>query len=106
MADSYVIVKTTEGSRKLASKLAKKIVKSSLGACVQVSKIDSFYSYKGEFCQDREFLLTIKTSKKFYKELTKFINKNHSYKLPQIVAVDITDGLSSYLRWIDKNLVR
>ena len=42
----------------------------------------------------------MKTKKELYKEIEKVILDNHSYKVPQLVAYDIVEGYSEYLKWI------
>jgi len=35
-----------------------------------------------------------------YNEIEKSIKLNHNYQLPQIIKLDITDGLPEYLKWV------
>ena len=100
----YKIVITTVGNKKDAQDLAKKIVSSKLGACVQISKIKSYYSWKGNLEMSDEFRLVIKTIASKYNLLQNFILKNSKYDLPQIVSVNISKGYNKYLRWIDGEL--
>ena len=100
----YIIVITTVGSKKDAENLAKKIVSLKLGACVQINKIKSYYSWKGNLEMSGEFRLMIKTIKGKYNLLQNFIIKNSKYDLPQIIAVNIEMGYNKYLNWIDRGL--
>jgi periplasmic divalent cation tolerance protein len=34
----------------------------------------------------------------------KLVKENHSYELPEIVAVPIIGGSADYLRWIDESV--
>ena len=36
-----------------------------------------------------------------FKKIEAWIKENHSYEVPQIVAIPIIDGSSEYLDWID-----
>lgn len=38
-----------------------------------------------------------------YKKIEKSIKSNHSYQLPQIIKLDIVEGLPGYLEWICGN---
>ena len=49
-----------------------------------------------------EVLLVIKTRRKLFVQLRQRISSLSSYEVPEIVSVKIDDGLSSYLKWIDK----
>lgn len=94
------IVFTTHFRKKTAFKLAKKLVKKDLAACVQVSKISrSFFKWQGKFQDCGEWLIAIKTDKKF-KKLNKFIRKNHSYELPEIISLPIKNIDKKYKKWL------
>ena len=100
----YIIVITTVGNEGDAEDLAKKIVSSKLGACVQINKIKSYYAWKGNLERSDEFRLMIKTTKSKYGLLQKFIIKNSKYDTPEIIFVNIENGYNEYLKWIDKEL--
>lgn len=99
---NYIIVITTAGNKKDAEDLARKIVFSKLGACAQISKIKSFYRWKGSLESSNEFRLMIKTTDSKYDLLQNFIIENSKYDLPQIVSVNVEKGYSKYLNWIDE----
>jgi periplasmic divalent cation tolerance protein len=46
-------------------------------------------------------MLLIKSRTELFDEIKKLIQSNHTYEVPEIVQLPITDGLSAYLRWID-----
>ncbi len=100
----YIIVITTVGSEKDAEDLAKKIISSKLGACVQIDEIKSYYNWKGNLEVSNEFRLMIKTTKNKYTLLQKFIIKNSKYDVPEVIAVNIEDGYDKYLKWIGEEL--
>jgi periplasmic divalent cation tolerance protein len=100
----YIAVITTVEREVDAQKLAEKIVKLKLGACAQISKIKSYYNWKGKIESSDEFRVIIKTVDGKYKALQDFIIKNSSYDLPQIIAVNIEKGSDKYLNWINEEL--
>ena len=71
-----------------------------LAACIQEITIGSHYSWNNELCHDSEWLLLIKTKWDRYDKIRSVINNIHSYEIPEIVAVNIEEGSSSYLNWI------
>ena len=73
------IIQTTCSTKKEASFLSRLLVKKNLTACVQRSKIKSIYEWNGKLCEDREYLLTIKTKKENYKQIKREIKENHIY---------------------------
>ena len=98
-----IIVQTTVNESKDARKIARILLESKLCACVQIQKIDSIYKWKGDLCEDEEYILNIKTKKSNYKQIKRKIKENHSYDLPEIIAIEIVDASKEYLKWIDEN---
>jgi periplasmic divalent cation tolerance protein len=99
----YSMVLTTVDSRETGEKLAFFILEKKLAACIQISEIKSYYPWEGEIQQEVEHLIRIKTRKSLYKSLEDCISENHPYETPQIIEVPITNGLDSFLGWIDQN---
>lgn len=64
-----IIIQTTCSDKNQAKKLAKVLLEKRLAACLQLSNIESFYKWEGEFCNDNEVLLSIKTKKRILKKL-------------------------------------
>lgn len=96
----YIIIKTTFGSKKDAESAAKKIIESRLGACVQLSEIESYYRWNNKTEKSQEYKIEIKTLSKNYKKIEEMIIKNHKYKIPEIVATKIKKGSKKYLNWM------
>ncbi len=99
----YAIITTTCPNGQEAKDLASRIITERLAACVQLSKIESFYLWKDEANITCEIRLTIKTRKHLYESLEAFIKTHHSYNVPQIIMTPITEGSEDYLDWIDDN---
>lgn len=72
-----------------------------LVACVQTNKIHSHFYWQDKIKHDAEVRLLIKTKKELYKECEALIKKMHSYELPEIVEIPITDGSQEFIDWID-----
>ena len=100
-----LIIKTTFDNKKEAKNLAKILVKEKLAACVQIGKIDSIYIWENKICEDKEYLLSIKTKKENYKKVQRKIKENHSYDLPQIIAIKIKKTSSEYKNYIKENTI-
>ena len=97
------IVQTTTNSKKEAKKIAKLLVKKRLAACVQISQIESFYEWNNKVCEDKEYLLNIKTKKENYKKIKREIKENHSYDLPEIIGTKIVSLSKEYKNFIKEN---
>ena len=99
----YCIILTTCPNNEEADILASKLIKEKLAACVQLSPITSYYTWKSQIHNDPEIRLLIKTKTSLYELVEQLIKKYHSYDVPQIVQLPILDGSSEYLGWIDES---
>ncbi|RXJ76749.1 divalent-cation tolerance protein CutA [Arcobacter sp. F155] len=98
-----LLVQTTCASKDEAKKIAKVLIEKKLAACIQMSKIESYYMWKNEFCDDEEILLSIKTKKENFKKIKSKIKELHSYDVPEIIGLDISDVSKEYKKFIEKN---
>lgn len=99
-----VVVFSTIDSEKKAKALAKALVQKKLVACVNiVGHVTSIYEWKGETCEEEEWLLVMKTASHCLKELKSALKELHSYDIPELVVCPVIDGLPDYLRWLFGN---
>lgn len=99
---NMIIVLTTAPGIEEAESLAEKIVDAKLAGCVQVlPRMSSFYFWDGKIEKDAEHLLLIKTLQVKYEELESFIKSNHSYTVPEIVAIEAEKVSGDYLKWLN-----
>lgn len=101
--DKFIIIKTTYPNKNSAIKLSKILLKEKLAACIELKKIESLYSWQGKIENDAEISVAIKTVSKNFDKIAKIIKENHSYKLPQIIAIPLISGTKEYLSWIETN---
>jgi periplasmic divalent cation tolerance protein len=98
-----LVVLTTAPTNEEAENLAQKIVEARLAACVQIlPQMMSFYFWENAVQRDAEHLLLIKTLPEKFDELEKFIQSNHSYEVPEIVALPAKNVSEGYLSWLRK----
>ena len=96
-----MIITTTETEEE-AEKIAEKLVSKKLAACVQITpSIKSVYRWQGKVEKSKEQLLFIKTKTGLFEKVEKAIKENHSYEVPEIVAVPINNGSKEYFEWIE-----
>ncbi len=104
-ARDFKIVLTTAGSPSEARRLASKAVRQRQAACVNwIPKIHSTYWWKGKVTSAIECLLLFKTTRQQVPELCRFIRKNHSYDLPELLVLSPDQGETAYLAWISDSL--
>ena len=91
----------TTDSQSSANELAASIVEQQLAACVNIIQgITSVYHWNNEIQHDQEWLLLIKTTDDMSEALKEAIMKIHPYDSPELISVDVTDGLPDYLQWV------
>lgn len=84
-----------------ATRLADALVGERLAACVNVVPgLRSVYRWHGEIERSDEILLLIKTTRDRLDALTVRVRDLHPYELPEVVAVEVAGGLSTYLDWV------
>jgi len=96
-----LVVLTTTPNEEEATRLAHSIVEAKLAACVQIlPQMTSVYFWEGKVQSEPEHLLLIKTLEEKFDALSEFIRKNHSYDVPEIVALRAEDVSAGYLEWM------
>ncbi len=98
------VVLSTCGSRKTAGKIARDLVARKLAACVNIVPVTSYFRWKGKIRIDREYLLIAKTKSEVFARLRDRILALHTYQLPEIVSLKITEGYKQYLDWMDSEV--
>ncbi len=105
MKSEAIVVFTTAPKPEEAENLARKIVEARLAACVQVlPPMVSIYFWENEVQKDAENLILIKTFAEKFDALKEFIQKNHSYDVPEIIAVPASGAAENYLDWMGNYL--
>jgi periplasmic divalent cation tolerance protein len=103
---TYVVLSTV-GSLQQGGEIAERLVGEGLAACVNIIPgLSSVYRWKGEVQRDEEVLLLIKTTAHRYRELEAKLREIHSYETPEIVALEVTEGLQAYLDWVGVSVER
>jgi periplasmic divalent cation tolerance protein len=99
----FIVVFVTCGSEEEALKIAHSLVEERVAACVNlVSPVRSIYRWEGKIWDEKEWLLIIKTQKERFEELEKKVKSLHSYSVPEIIGLPITEGSSAYLKWLEE----
>lgn len=100
-----LIVLTTCPDRSEAEVLARKLVSERLAACIQIlPPITSVYYWEGDVQEEPEHLLLIKTLPDKWEEVKNYIDKEHSYSVPEVVAIEPCGVSSRYAKWLSSYL--
>jgi periplasmic divalent cation tolerance protein len=98
---SYLIVLMTASNREEAVKIVHTLLEEKLIACGNiVDSVSSLFWWKGKIEEEKEVLVIMKSNEKLFKKLSKRVMELHSYDVPEILALPIVDGSSSYLEWL------
>lgn len=101
----FIVVFSTASSREEAERIAASLLDKRLAACVSISAVQqSWYFWQDRVHRDEELTLMIKTRAKLFNQVEKDIRENHSYEVPEIIALPLADGAASYLNWMDEFL--
>jgi len=98
----FIIIYCTVPNKKEGKEIAKALVENNLAACVNmIDKMESVFSWDGELNEEKEALLMIKTRKDLFTRINHTIQKLHSYNVPEVIALPITQADETYLKWIE-----
>jgi periplasmic divalent cation tolerance protein len=96
----YMTAKDMEEARSIGDRL----VESGLAACINIlGSIDSIFMWKGEIQHDTEVAFIAKTKAGKVPELVEMVKSLHSYEVPCIISLPISDGNPEFINWIIEN---
>ena len=98
-----IAVFTTIDSIEQAHAIASALVERKLAACVQISTIESVYTWQGSTQNEPEFRVLVKTTEDRYAEVEAAIRELHSYDLPAIYAIGMERVFEPYAEWVAAN---
>ncbi len=98
-----IVIYCTVPDKKVAKNITKILMKHKLAACVSIiDKVSSVFSWDGEICEEKEFLMMIKTRRSNYAKIKLVIEDLHPYTVPEIIALPVVDCSEDYLKWLAK----
>jgi periplasmic divalent cation tolerance protein len=101
VSSEALLVLTTCANAAEAEKLAERLIRDRLAACVnRIDSVASTYRWEGRVERDTESLLLIKTTDERLHALERTLREQSSYELPELVAVRLAAGSGAYLDWI------
>ncbi len=98
-----IVLVSTYPDKKSISQIAHVVVEQKLAACVNYTKINSIYSWKGKIEDAEEFLALFKTTSKSKQKLKEEIAKSHPYDVPEIVEIKMDDVSVPYMKWLEES---
>ena len=100
----YIVVFITAGSIEEAEKIGNGLVTEKLAACANIiHPLKSIFFWEGKLCHENEVLMIVKSIGRLFNQLKDYVKKNHSYKVPEIIAIPIIEGSPDYLLWLSES---
>jgi len=88
-----------------ARRIGKILVEKKHAACVNIlDGMQSIYWWQGKVEEANEAVLIAKTSDEKVPALIAEVKAQHSYSVPCVVTLPITDGNPDYLKWLTSSL--
>ncbi|MBO6938069.1 MAG: divalent-cation tolerance protein CutA [Deltaproteobacteria bacterium] len=103
-SDALVILCTAPNSD-VGARLARGLVEAELAACVNlIAGVRSFYRWKGKVEDESEVQLVVKTRASRFDEVRAWVEENHPYDTPEILALPVSGGSDAYLAWVGEQV--
>ena len=98
-----LILYTTISNKYCAEKIARKLIKDKLAACVSIKEICSFYNWDENIQNDNEYEITIKSKPEKLNNLIKILKIEIGYEIPQIIYKNF-ESERNYYQWAEKSM--
>ena len=103
-ANAAMVLVTVSGKAE-ADKITSVLLESRKAACVNIiPKVSSRFWWQGKIDSADEILLLIKTRATAVPAIIELVKKNHSYTVPEVIALPIVAGNEDYLSWINSEV--
>jgi len=100
-----LVVFITAATAEEADRIADILVSERKAACVSIiSGLHSRFWWQGKIDSADEALLIVKTKAGLLDKLIGLVKQNHSYEVPEVVALPIVGGNQDYLKWIGEEV--
>jgi periplasmic divalent cation tolerance protein len=87
-----------------ARRIAGQLVTENFAACANLlPAIESIYRWQGKIEQGTEVLVLFKTTAGRWAAFQEKLKSLHPYEVPEIICLEVRDGLPEYLRWVSEN---
>ena len=104
MTDKVVVLMTCKNTKE-AVRISRCLLDKHLIACANlIPQVRSLYHWKGKLADEKECLVLLKSTRELMPALRIEVEKQHSYSVPELIALPIIDGSPNYLNWLDEEL--
>lgn len=101
MNNKVIVVFSACPDETVARQLGRRLVESGRAACVNVIPgLHSVYRWQDQVEEASEAMMLIKTVEERVGEITAWLEQEHPYDLPELIALPVVAGLPGYLEWV------
>ncbi len=98
-----VVIFITTSNEEEARLIAELLLNQRKAACVNIMPgLHSLFWWEGKIDSAEETLLIVKTKASLIEDVISLVKENHSYEVPEVIALPIVDGNPDYLNWINE----
>ncbi|HID95747.1 MAG TPA: divalent-cation tolerance protein CutA [Candidatus Latescibacteria bacterium] len=100
--EGYIIVLVTASSVEEGERIASVLLERKVAACVNITGgIRSLFWWEGKIDRAHEVLLIIKSKAALLEKVIGLVKENHSYDVPEVIALPVIGGSKAYLEWME-----
>ncbi len=100
---AYIVLFITTATAEEARQISNVLLDKRKAVCVNiVPNVSSLFWWQDKIESANENLLIVKTKASLLDEVVRLVIENHSYEIPEVIALPIIGGNQDYLEWIDK----
>lgn len=103
--EQFIIIKSTFHSLTEAQGLARQLLKKNLISAGQINALYSLYWWEERKLEEEEWELSCLTRADLYQQVADFITTEHSFVMPEIIAVPVLEIGQQYGQWIEEYTV-
>lgn len=104
MSSEIRLVFSTFPDRDTAKRIATQLVSDRFAACANIlPDVHSVYRWKENVEAADETLVLFKIAARRYADFESKLKSLHPYEVPEIIAIDFTNGFPPYLQWAVEN---
>lgn len=84
-----------------AVEIARVLVEEKMIACANiVPRVRSIYRWEGKLQDESEVMVVMKSPSSEFKALEARVRVLHPYSVPELIKLDVAEGLPEYLQWV------
>jgi periplasmic divalent cation tolerance protein len=106
MAEKILLALSTFPDAETARRISNQLVTEKLAACANIlPSVESLYRWKEKIETGNETLVFFKLSEDRQALFQEKLRSLHPYEVPELIFVQVADGLPDYMRWVAESSV-